>query len=345
MNKMTNSATLAASIAAALLLTACGGGGGSAVSTDSAPGSTTTTTVATTTTTTVASSIVSNVNPANYGAGSNQRTAYDYLNAQRNACGFGLLQQSTQIDQAAQAHADYLSTNNVVNTHFENQQQFPTGFTGVQVNDRLIAAGYQPTVSTEVITGPITASMFGLPLGEEAVRHLMAAPYHGMGVLGGTRDIGVGVNNRGDYVINLGATVARSVQSPSTTDVLTYPCAGLTNVITKTYGNENPSPITGRNLQTQPIGHPIYVKVRDGQTLNLTAVDLRIDGSNTAVTLNTLNSDNDANNLITPYAGKSLWILMPNTPLQANAMYRFTATGTNNGQPVNINFTFTTGGF
>ena len=89
--------TLALSITFAAALAACGGGGGG-----------TTTTATPTTPVPVANgTIVTSVPVATYAAGSDERIAYDYLNAERQKCGFGLLAQDTRLDASAAAHVSY----------------------------------------------------------------------------------------------------------------------------------------------------------------------------------------------------------------------------------------------
>ncbi|RJG02643.1 hypothetical protein [Noviherbaspirillum sedimenti] len=317
------------------LVAACGGGGGDAAGN---------TTVTTTTTTTSAASTIQNsgITAATYGVGSDKLAGYAYLNAQRLACGFGLLQQDVKLDIAAQAHADYQINNNT-SGHGENSVAFPVGFTGANVYDRNLAAGYSSTTWGEGIAYSFPA--YGTDLGQTNLKDLFAAPYHGRTLLLGYRDIGIGVGSnalRRVYSINVATTDARSTQHLAGNVVATYPCAGTTGVLTKTYYDESPAPIAGRNLATQPIGHPVYVKARDGKNLMFSTVDLRVDGGNTALMLNRLDRTTDQNNSLTD---GSMIIFMPDAPLATNTTYRFTAAGTNNGAAVNINFTFTTGAF
>jgi uncharacterized protein YkwD len=323
------------SIAAAsfLLLSACGGSGGGG-----------NTTVATTTTTTLpVSTIVASVPAGTYGAGSDKQYAFDYLNTQRTVCGFGTIRQQLQLDQAAQSHANYFVTNNIGITHYENQALYPSGYTGDYVNQREVAAGYNYASAGEVIT--TTVLTYAPSYGEDAIMEFFAAPYHGYDQLLGFRDLGIGINTRNDVVIDFGSTTMNSEQSLGWSDVVTYPCAGTTGVLSQTYADEVPAPISGRNLQFSPIGTPIYIKVRDSNTLTLNSYDLRIQGGSTPVTLIPLSMSNDQNGV---FRDHSVMILMPNAPLAKNTTYVFTATGINtytwnNISPVNISFTFTTG--
>lgn len=329
-------------------LAGCGGGGGGATTTTT---TTTFTTVTTTTTTTVASSvnIQTTFAASTYGAGSVKESAYNYLNQQRISCGFGGLDQNTKLDQAAQAHSDYQVLNNGGITHFETQGN--AGFTGTSPGTRVLAAGYSATDLTTVdeVISQTTSNLRGATNdGQAAVMSLFTAPYHGYGMLTSLRDVGVGYNNQsqtsGNVTIDMVSTLSKPKQLPAANQVLTYPCSGMKGVLSQSYLGEIPTPIPNRNIgwSVQPIGTPIYVKVRDGQTLVVTNADLRVVGSNTPETLLPLNKTNDVNS---EFQDNSVTVYMPNAPLAKNTTYQFTATGTNNGQPFNINFTFTTGAF
>lgn len=332
---MNTNLKLVAIVSAALAMTACGGGGGGG-------GTETTTTVSTTTTTTVAgSSIVTSVPASSYAGGSDKAGAFAYLNAQRSACGFGMLAQNTNIDTAAQGHTDYMSQNGMTLGH--NQDGSKPGFTGATLSDRLVAAGYPTATAGEVLTANNTTYGAGT-FGQGNIMSLFTTPYHGMGLLLGYRHVGMGTGTIGAgyniLTVDMGTTNAAPKQLLPNNVVATYPCNGSSGILTKTYQNEDPAPIAGRNLQFNPIGHPIYLKVRDGQTIALTTAQLRVNGTNTDLTLRTLAKSNDANNTI---ADDSVIILMPDAPLQANTSYQFLATGTNNGQAFNISMIFTTG--
>lgn len=318
-------------LSAIAFLTACGGGGGSSD------------TVTNTVTPTIATTpIQTTVLAATYAGGTEQRNAYDYLNSQRQLCGFGLLQQDARIDTAAQAHSDYFITNNLTTTHYENKDLYPNGFTGVYPWDRAIAAGYPNGVS-EVIAEP--SATYGSTLGQAAVMDLFLSPYHGYGMLRSDRDIGIGYSknsSRNPFVIDFGSTAQRTNQMMMSTQVATYPCNGTTGVLAQSYHDEAPAPISGRNLQTNPIGHPIYLKVVDGNTLVLTSYDLRKVGTNTSLAMQLLDKAHDSASII---ADNSSAALIPLLPLEKNASYLFTATGTNNGSAISVSFTFGTGAF
>lgn len=321
-------------VVAALILTACGGGGGSSTPAGQNNNQTQT----------QPSTIVTTANPANYGAGTQQRNAFDYLQGQRSTCGFGLLEQSAQLDTAAQAHTDYLTLHNLVRTHLEDQVNFPAGFTGTTPVARMAAAGYALAfgAGSEVI-GEAQVSNYGTTIGQAATMNLLSLPLHGFGMLQGDRDVGVGYTNANtELIYNFAFSNARPKQLLASNEVRTYPCNGVSGVLSQSYYDEAPAPIPGRNLATQPIGHPIYLKARDGQTLTITTSDLRVQGGGAPVATQLLNRGSDASNTI---PDNSIAIVMPLAPLATNTTYAFTAAGTNAGEAFNVSFTFTTGGF
>ncbi|HEY8101769.1 MAG TPA: hypothetical protein VIF82_13550 [Burkholderiaceae bacterium] len=320
-------------------LSACGGSGGGG------SGGTTGTTVTSTTTTTLpVSTIVTSVTAANYAAG-DRLDSYNYLNSQRGQCGFGLLQQQAKVDQAAQAHTDYEWVNQIIVSHTEVSSN--AGFTGVDVGARLTAATYPWISGDEVLNAMQTT--YGTSFGQANVMGWFTSPFHGIGQLMSNRDIGVGadVYTPSDpaflpshiLTMDFGSTATRPPQLLGGADVVTYPCAGITGVLSKSYFAETPAPL-GRNLQSQPIGQPIYLKVRDGQTLTVTSATLNLVGNATPIALVSLSRANDTTGLI---PDNSWVVLMPNVPLAINSSYQFTANVTNNGVPSTVSFTFATG--
>jgi Cysteine-rich secretory protein family len=215
-----------AALAAALVASGCGGGG------DDAPPT--------------APPAIS-VNSATYAAGSPQRLAYDQLNAARLRCGFGLLAQSAALDQAAAAHGNYMSLNSELG-HGEDPGK--PGFTGATPLDRALAARYAPrAVGEDISAGGSTAA--------DAIRNLMAAPYHAKSLLTGFREVGLAWNvvaSLDTLTVDLGVRVSAQLQAPQ--GVATFPCADTTDAVARG-GNESPSPFPS-NPDAQ-WGQPITV--------------------------------------------------------------------------------------
>lgn len=205
-----------AALVAALVASGCGGGGD-----DVAP---------------PAASPALSVSDASYAPGSAQRLAYDQLNAARLRCGFGSLSQSVRLDQAAAAHANYMSLNNEFG-HGETAGK--PGFTGATPLDRARAAGYVPRAVGEDLS---TGGMFSGSTAADAVRNLMAAPYHAQSLLTGFSEVGLAWNlvaSLDTLTVDLGVPAPSQLQSPQ--GVATFPCAGTTDAAARG-GNESPSP-------------------------------------------------------------------------------------------------------
>jgi uncharacterized protein YkwD len=344
--------TSLSALSAAVFLVACGGGGSGSASAPvvpavpapvAAPAAPVTApvvvapvVVAPVVTAPAGSTIQTQVAAATYAVGTESRNAYDFLNSQRMKCGFGLVQQDARLDAAAQAHSDYLMNNNLQVTHYEDKAAYPNGFTGITPTDRVSYAGYPATATTgsEVISEP--NSTYGSTFGQA---------YHGYAMLRGDRDLGIGFSKnafRSPMELVFGSTTQRPDQLMAASEVKTYPCDGVSGVLSKSYFAENPSPITGRNLQADPIGHPIYVKVAQGNTLVLSSYEMHKVGTAESLALQLLDKSHDPAGLISDNSSATL---IPLSPLEKSATYTYTAAGTNNGVIFSASGTFSTGAF
>lgn len=354
---------LAAIVAA--MLTACGGGSTSTV----VNGSTSTTVITPTTFTKVCadgsvktslislaaadaqcprvSTIVTTVAAPTYAVASEELSAYSLLNAQRTSCGFGSLAQNSMLDAAALAHNDYQLRNNV-SSHYESATLFPLGFTGVTPTDRVLAQGYTNAgdVGDEYSINRGRSIKTGE--GADAIRGLLNAPYHLMGLMTGFREVGISVRSNTDvgttnanvYThLNLAYKAAAGQQLIASGEVKTYPCEGSVG-LNRQLQNETPNPVPGRNLATTPLGTAIYVQVRDGDVLTLTSASLTQISTGLPVVLRTpMNAANDPNEIL---KGHQAFILA-DSPMAANASFQAIINGTNNGVAFSRTFTFTTG--
>jgi len=341
---MTYSLKMALSGVAIAVLTACGGGGGDSdnpnVSTPTAPDT--------------SSTIVTTVPAATYSGEAQQ--AYDRLNSERNACGFGKLAQNAQLDQAAQAHADYQLINNVV-SHYEDLSAYPTGFTGTTFEARVSAAGYP------LLTGTGTETMYAdnylngfTGFGEKSARSLMALPYHLIGMMMPNNDVGVAVRSvasvtplvagglQNSSVFDFGVKTDQVAQTFDANTVLTYPCQGVTGVDYRVR-QESPSPVPGRDLMANPVGPGIAVLVRKGQTLEITDASMVDATTNAVIPLRApITAANDPNPGTLSGYGSYMGVLVPDVALTPNTRYRVSITGKNNGVNFTVPaFTFTTG--
>jgi uncharacterized protein YkwD len=325
-------------------MVACGGGGGGAsptagpaVTTAPAPNPTNTT-------------LVTTVPAAGYAAASEELAAFNLLNAERGRCGFGLLAQNGQLDAAAKAHNDYQIVNNTA-SHFQNQQQFPTGFTGARASDRALTAGYIDAgeVADEFTFASGTTDKTGI--GERGVRGLLSAPYHLAGLMDGYRDVGMsarssadttpaGANARVILHINAAYKQAAGPQLIAAGSVATYPCAGSAGV-NRQLKNETPNPVPGRDLALNPIGTPIYVSTRAGDVLTISSATMTETVAGTPVALRApITASSDPASIYKSHQG----YVAPDGPLKATTEYTVTVTGTANGVAfTTASFRYTTG--
>lgn len=294
-----------------------------------------------------ASTIVTNVPPATYAAQSESGQAYALLNAERARCGFGLLRQSAPLDVAARGHAGWLIQNNQM-SHY--QVAGTPSFTGVSPVDRAVAAGYQPGVVSDEISGLYNSGSTA-GTGVFGVRALLALPYHQLGMMAGYRDIGLSMRGS-DRLGTTGTFGARTVQQfdlgfeagaqrqePASDEVLTYPCNGTTDVFYE-FTNETPNPVPGRDLFASPLGPSVLVTIRSGQTLTVTSASMKSRWGATPIALRpTMTRDNDPNAVL--QANQAL--IVPDTGLMPNTEYVVKIVGTNDDTRFTRTVIFATG--
>lgn len=223
----------------------------------------------------------------------------------RTSCGLGGLSADTALDNIAIQHAKYIkhvfanSTPTTFSPHYENKIADianVTGdnnpfFRGVSFTDRLLQAKYGNARYgvTENIAQSVYYSSAGDIIGSDTVagsmaKSLLAAPYHLRSLmLPGSSLTGTGMvtykpfgkdtaNNQG-YVLVNHASATQATKDNTVAGIFTYPCQGVSGTVTALY-NETPSPVkgTGRDLQTDPIGQPIYVSMPSAQTIDISNV-------------------------------------------------------------------------
>ncbi len=327
---MRNTKTLAALFSVTALVAACGGGGDSRSSTPLPipPGPEV-----------KAVDMVTSVPAPTYKG--EDLAFFNKLNAERAHCGFGLLAQNSKLDAAAFAHSTYGALNNFFN---HNEISTNPGYTGGDHIMRINAAGYPVTdkTSTEALNGGG---------GVISVRSLLVAPYHMASLLGPYRDIGVSfvtnpVNNIPLLTTNYAFPSALGPQLLSTSEVLTYPCMG-SNGVGRELNGETPNPVPGRDLSVNPIGTPILVMVRVGNTLTIDSAMVVNAATGAPVTMRTpVTVKNDPYLKILPYASyfsSNEGYVAPENSLEPNTTYQATVTGTNNKVAFTRTFTFKTG--
>lgn len=310
-----NSSLCLAAISA-LFLASCGGGGGGS---DAAPAP-------------VVTPPTNNGTPvpgAPYAAGTPQASAFAQLNAARSRCGFGELVQATELDTSAAAHAYYMA----VNSSFAHEEVAgKPGFTGVQVWDRETAAGYSWSFSGEVL-----AQVESTQSGADAVRELMAVPYHAALLMDRFHDVGFGWSTVGRFFTltgDLGTRIGQSVPAPS--GVLTYPCNGVTDAVPVAPG-ESPSPFPTNPSATW--GQSIIV--RGPSDLLITGASVTGPAGSVQI-LAIYGAGQAADQNMTGDFTNGAATVIP-APLQANTTYSVTITYTTGRTSGRRDFSFTTG--
>lgn len=282
-----------------------------------------------------------------YAQGSEELAAFQFLNAERGRCGYGLLAQNTKLDAAAKAHADYQLVNNLFQ-HTEDRAAYPAGFTGATPWDRFAYQGYTDLGGGVDQIAGISGTADKAGFGVQGLRNLLNAPYHLKGLMAGMREMGVAVRSSSDtgtapsrvlLQYDAAYTQAAGPQNLASADVLTYPCEGSAGV-NRQLTNESPAPVPGRDLRANPLGTSVYFSVRSGHTLVVNKVTMTHAATGAAVTLRgVVTSANDPHGEFLSHEA----YVAADTPLAANASYQVNVTGTNNGTPFSRTFTFTTG--
>lgn len=275
--------------------------------------------------------------------------AFNRFNGHRAQCGFGYLAPNAALDMAAANHLNWMVANNTVS---HSELSGTTGYTGSTSQARMIAAGY--TLGTqygEVLTGGTGIAKTGF--GVKGARILLAAPYHLAGLMDSHRDIGISLKSGGNLasgadltyagsssvtwlVADMAASSTNLPQLQSSGEVLTYPCQGITDTDYEVRA-ESPNPVPGRDLSTQPIGHPIFIQALKGRSLMISSVTIT-GPSGTVTLLPTMTSANDPNSVL----GSHQAMVIPSVPLYSNASYTVAIAGTQGGSSFSKNFVFAT---
>jgi hypothetical protein len=332
-----------------VLLSACGGGSSSSTSTAETPVVAVDNSGSTGNTTSSSSAALQTTSTSNYVVGSTQQQALSLLNNQRGLCGFGLLNQNTQLDLATKNHATYLLTNNLNDGHFELNST-AVQFTGKNATTRAIVAGYNRTnrdfLAEQLVTIPDALVLPEHP--NYMVRSLLSAPYHLVNMVSGARDVGMALLDSTQvtpaiqiatvFNLLLGVQSGAAQQEGAADQILTYPCQGVTDTLTGLF-NESPSPVEdSRDLRTDPVGQPIYIQAKLGQTLTVSAFSLK-DPSGGAVLAQLTTSATDRHGLLKANQA----FILPLAPLAAQTIYQVHVQGLRNSTPYTVDFSFKTG--
>jgi len=333
-------------VAITAALTGCGGGGGSTSTTTPTAGNGNNTTPpppvvdANALQTTVA-------NPT-YTAGSMLLDAYNTVNQARSQYGVGLVAQNTSLDTAATNHAKYITGRfdaGDYNAASHTEDPSKAGFTGVNPSDRTSFAKYPGTALSETLTSFIQVDGVQSAPGQVAILGLLSAPYHRFALLGGDRDIGIGISStriQGEgglhhIVVNdTGVGQGAQSQQPAQNWIGTWPVDNASNVLYM-FSGETPNPIPVNNGACA--GYPVSMQVRNGNTLATTSFTLTEAVSGTVISsqLNTAATDPNPS-----FARQNTAYIIPFKPLKLNTKYTAHFVGTNNGVAIDKTWSFTT---
>ena len=332
--------SLAAACALAGVLVACGGGGGGDAPAPSPAPSPAPAPSPSPAPTPIAAQLTV---PTPVGYDTERLAAFNRLNEIRVSAGLGMLAQNTEMDQAAQAHAEWM----IANDSFTHDEVTGTpGFTGVNWARRDEAFGYVPVEGGEVMAqGP----------GSVAVDALVNAAYHRAILLAFEPvDVGIGWSNGKSASITTplvidttkpGLDAVRGLgqsTQPSIHGIAVWPLDGARNVPTR-LGLETPNPVPTQDVST--LGTPVSVTVEESKTLSVARFTLTNSTTGAVVATQLLTSANDPNGAL-PH---SFIAAIPLAPLSANTTYQAVfsgstvAFGSGNVEEVSRSWTITTG--
>ncbi len=318
--------------------------------------------------------------------------ANNEINLARTSCGLSALSADSELERMAIGHANYIhhvfanSTPTLFNAHSQRQIDDiaeVTGhnnpyFTGDELKERLQRANYKNIAYG--VAENIAQSSYYHSLGERVapdvaaismIKSLLAAPYHLRALMIPNSSVtGTGVvafkpydkdaNTYQSYALVNYAAATKASKDISYSGIFTYPCQDVTDAVTALY-NETPDPFRGaRNLQTNPIGQPIYINVPTAKTIKIRNISFYDVARDSEVPTQLLDADQD------PYRNTSYELpdneafILPltdrlkscehrpkvgqNCGLYGNSQYRVSFdVMIDNKALVNKTFTFTTG--
>ena len=248
------------------------------------------------------------------------------FNDARSRCGLDTLSPDAELKQVALGHANYIkyifahSQPALFYPHYQNEikdikavtSSNNPHYSGLDIKNRLFNASYANLKYgfTENIAQSMYYHSAGELLSAETIttsmaRSLLAAPYHLRSLMQpSSKVVGTAVvaykpynkdtrNNQGYVLVSNAAATADTVDA-NYAGVLTYPCQGVTGTVTALY-NETPDPVkhTGRDLSTDPIGQPIYIKVAAADTIQIINIRFYDELRRTAIPTQVLDYQSD----------------------------------------------------
>lgn len=258
----------------------------------------------------------------------------EWLNFRRRQVGMSTLTQSTVIDIAAQGHSDYQRINDII-THDQvavtNGRPTP-GFTGVEVKDRLNAAGYRFNESASRAFGEVISAASNAS-GQYMAEELITAVYHRFVIFEPVfKEIGTGAattpRGRSYFTANFTANNGYGA-GLSGGQVAVWPFSGQTDVPPNFFSDtEQPDPvppcpnnIPAPDCGLNEVGYPISVHANIDRQIRVTSFTVRPRGG-ADLRVRLLSRAND-----TPRTGKSSAAIVPLDRLAANTAHDVSFTG------------------
>ncbi|MGN7385471.1 immunoglobulin-like domain-containing protein [Sporosarcina sp. SAFN-015] len=224
------------------------------------------------------------------------------LNKYRAALSLRYYTVSVNLQKAAQAHTNYLASNNVTG---HGEQPNGVGFTGSHPWDRASYFGFDGNAGEGITYQKKTGAM--------GVDDLMDAPYHRLSIIDPrNRLAGTGYNNRGDIVINYGSYTEPDQKA----EVVVYPYDKQKDAKASWYVAENPNPLRFWGIDRVHVGYPIsyaYFTNESSDQLIVDSLSLK-DGNNRNISFYDVTPDKDNE-------GKHHVFLIPKSPLVPGQTY------------------------
>ncbi|WP_284645953.1 S-layer homology domain-containing protein [Paenibacillus silviterrae] len=245
----------------------------------------------------------------------NQRRAgLFYWNSIRTAMGLRTLTENTQLNNSAQAHANYLFELGrelaLQRGHIEKSGQ--SGFTGISAKDRAEYAGYV----TDKGVGEVIHYMDNSDNG--AIKALMDAPYYRVLMIDpNAAEVGIGIKTgiNGYTVSNIGYS-----RQEDHNGVIYYPYYGQKNVPAGWYADETPNSMQLHDKTNQYVGYPITVSTTSPAG-SITSGSVTIKDSK-----GNMIDHYVTDNLALPHSGSAM-IFTPKAVLEHNEKYTVLFTG------------------
>ena len=255
----------------------------------------------------------------------------NWINYRRAQMGMSTLTLNAQVERAAQSHSDYQRLNNTI-THSEDSKA--DGYTGASLEARLASAGLHLNPSNyadgEVISA--TTNTSGFFMAEE----LITAIYHRFVIFHpGYKEIGTGsATTSRNYTYFTADFVANNGTGPGLGRgrLAVWPVSGQTGVQPNFFSDqEEPDPVDTAN----EVGYPVSVHADNNAIVSVSSFTIKPrNGSNLAVKLL-----QNASDVRTPPSAAAI---IPLSKLASATTYDVVFTGSADGVPVSLGWSFTT---